>query len=134
MEGVLSGLAREQCLVYLDDVLVVGQTVDEHLRNLRAVFSCLAYAGLKLKPVKCRLMRKEVSFLGYIVSVRGVSADTEKVRAVLVIPIPCSAWLLRIDLVLQKVRSMLLSRRPASLPVRMSPLNGPMIATSPSPD
>ena len=59
MEGVLSGLAREQCLVYLEDVLVVGQTVDEHLR---AIFSRLAFAGLKLKPVKCRLMRKEVSF------------------------------------------------------------------------
>ena len=38
METVLAGLAQERCIVYLDDILVIGRTFEEHLRNLREVF------------------------------------------------------------------------------------------------
>ena len=55
MEEVLRGLAREKCLVYLDNVLVIGRTFDEHHSNLREVFNRLSEAGLKLKPAKCKL-------------------------------------------------------------------------------
>ena len=37
IEGVLAGLVRDSCLVYLDDVLVVGKSFMEHLENLRRV-------------------------------------------------------------------------------------------------
>jgi len=57
MENVLTGVARKKCLVYLDDVLVMGSTFEEHLDNLRTVFT---RAGLKLKPTKCKLVRQEV--------------------------------------------------------------------------
>ena len=41
METVLAGLARERCIVYLDDILVIGRTFGEHLRNLSEVFERL---------------------------------------------------------------------------------------------
>lgn len=50
MESVLAGLARESCTVYIDDVLVMGKTFEEHLGNLQKVFERLRLAGLKLKP------------------------------------------------------------------------------------
>ena len=53
MEVVLAGLAREGCLVYLDDVLVMGKTLEEHNENLEKVFCRLRAAGLCLKPKKC---------------------------------------------------------------------------------
>ena len=34
MEKVLCGVVREKCLIYLDDILVMGQTFDEHIENL----------------------------------------------------------------------------------------------------
>ena len=37
METILAGLSWDKCLVYLDDILVVGHTVSEHLANLRSV-------------------------------------------------------------------------------------------------
>ena len=95
MEGVLAGLARERCLVYLDDVLVMGKTFAEHLYNLREVFGRLSTAGLKLKPAKCHLMKEEVLFLGYVVSARGISADPEKVRVMVEFPTPCDLRSLR---------------------------------------
>ena len=35
MESVLVGLAGECCMVYIDDILIVGKTFEEHLENLR---------------------------------------------------------------------------------------------------
>ena len=58
METVLRGLARDICCVYLDNILVMGTTFEEHLCNLRCVFERLRDAGLCLKPSKCYLARK----------------------------------------------------------------------------
>ena len=46
METVLAGLARNTCVVYLDDILVMGRTFDEHIQNLKCVFDRLHRAGL----------------------------------------------------------------------------------------
>ena len=48
MEIVLAGLVRKCCLVYLDNVLVFGRSLDEHNENLSKVFKRLRAAGLKL--------------------------------------------------------------------------------------
>ncbi|GBN50517.1 Retrovirus-related Pol polyprotein from transposon 297 [Araneus ventricosus] len=53
METVLRGLTSEACLVYLDDIIIVGRTFQEHLNNIRKVFQRLQKANLKLSPKKC---------------------------------------------------------------------------------
>ena len=68
METVLGGLAHNTCMVYLDDILVVGRTFEEHLQNLETVFQRLKSAGLRLKPEKCCFASRKVEYLGYIVS------------------------------------------------------------------
>ena len=88
MESVLRGLTYEACLVYLDDVIVNGRTFQEQLYNLRKVFQRLREAHLKLNPEKRQLFRKEVRYLGHIVSTSGVTTDTEKMEAVKIWPKP----------------------------------------------
>ena len=95
MEGVLAGLAREKCLIYLDDVLVIGETFTDHLSNLREVLNRLSSAGLRLKPVKCHILQREVLFLGFLVSAKGISANPDKVRAVSEFPTPSDLRALR---------------------------------------
>lgn len=75
MEVVLVGLARERCLVYIDDILVIGKTWEEHLANLRKVMDRFRAAGLRLKPKKCKYMLPEVEYLGHVVSADGVRTD-----------------------------------------------------------
>ena len=87
METVLCGLVGKVCLVYLDDVLVLGKTIDEHLQNLETVWQRLRQAGLRLKPSKCHLLREEVEYLGYRVSANGISTDPRKVTAVQSYPV-----------------------------------------------
>ena len=95
METVLRGLARDICCVYLDDILVMGTTFEEHLCNLRCVFDRLRDAGLRLKPSKCYLARKEVEYLGYAISDCGVAADPKKIKAVKEFPTPVNLKQLR---------------------------------------
>ena len=58
MENVLAGLQWDICLLYLEDIIVMGKTFEEMIRNLRKVFQKLKGAGLKLKPKKCTLFAK----------------------------------------------------------------------------
>ncbi|GFT97829.1 retrovirus-related Pol polyprotein from transposon 17.6 [Trichonephila clavipes] len=83
METVLKGLTFEACLIYLDDVIIGGRTLEEHLQNIRKVLSKLSDANLKLNPSKCKFFQKEVNYLGHIISAEGVRTDgPEKVSAV----------------------------------------------------
>ena len=82
MDLVLAGLQWSQCLVYLDDVIVLGRTFDEHLSNLESVFRRLREAGLCLKPSKCSLFPHKVQYLGHVISRKGIAADpTKKMKA-----------------------------------------------------
>ena len=95
MEAVLVGLAREKCVIYLDDILVMGKTFQEHLENLAQVLSRLRQAGLRFKPKKCHLAKRRVCYLGYVVSREGISADPSKVEVVKNFATPIDVRLLR---------------------------------------
>ena len=82
MNHVLGNENFNSLLIYLDDVLVFGKSVDEMLQRLDTVFGKLRVFGLKIKPQKCSLFRREVKFLGHIVSAAGVATDPEKIKAV----------------------------------------------------
>jgi hypothetical protein len=74
--------------VYLDDIIVIGRTFQEHLDNLRKVFQRLRGAHLKMNPEKCQLFHKELQFLGHIISPQGVTTDPEKLEALMCWPQP----------------------------------------------
>ena len=59
--------------VYLDDILVTGLTVDEHLQNLDKVLSIIANkAGLTLNQAKCKFLLPSVEYLGHVIDQYGV--------------------------------------------------------------
>ena len=82
MESVFRGLHYDICLIYLDDIIVTGKTIDDMIVNLTKVFDRLTAAGLKLKPSKCHLFAKTVEYLGHIITETGVSTDHSKIEVV----------------------------------------------------
>ena len=83
MNLVLAGIQWKNCLVYRDDLLIIGKSFEEHLQNLQLVFDRLRRAGLKLKPFKCTVCQKEVTYLGHVLSSDGIATNpskTDKVR------------------------------------------------------
>ena len=75
-------------MVYIDDILVLGSIVGEHVENLRLVLHRLHQVGLRLRPTKCHFMQTQVEYLGYFVSETGISTDPAKVEAVKAFPTP----------------------------------------------
>jgi transposase InsO family protein len=88
MEKAMGDLQPNKCLIYLDDIVVHSSTVLEGLDRLERVFECLANAGLKLKPSKCKFFKKRVLYLGHVVSEAGVEVDPEKTSALRKWPVP----------------------------------------------
>ncbi|KRZ52550.1 Retrovirus-related Pol polyprotein from transposon [Trichinella nativa] len=82
METALRGLVRSKCLVYLDDVIVFGKTAEGHTARLREVLRRLREVGLKVKPKKCRLIKRKVAYSGHIISEKGIATDPCKTCAV----------------------------------------------------
>ena len=70
-------------MVYLDDIMVVGKTFEEHLTNLEEVFSRMKEADLKLNPKKCLLVQKKSNFWDTpTVSANGIKTTETKIRAI----------------------------------------------------
>ena len=88
MNLVLAGVQWSRCLVYLDDIIVVGKNFDNHLNNLRIVLQKLKEANLKIKPTKCMFCQESVTYLGHVVFSKGATTDREKTAKVLQWPTP----------------------------------------------
>jgi len=74
--------------VYLDDILILGKTDQEHLANLNEVLTRLESAGLRLKKEKCSFCESRVTYLGHIISAEGLKPSPYKLRAVSELPVP----------------------------------------------
>lgn len=81
MECVLAGLSGEECLIYLNDLIVFSVSFKEHLECLARVFGALQRAQLKLKLSKCHFAQREVKYLGHIASEKGITPDPEAVSS-----------------------------------------------------
>lgn len=88
MDILLSGLQWNECLVYLDDILIFSATFEQMLERLENILSRLNTAGMKLKIDKCKFCEKEVVYLGHVISENGVRPDPSKISAVQNIPFP----------------------------------------------
>ena len=88
MNLVMSGLNFAICLIYLDDIIVFASDLETHLSRLVQVLVRLGEVNLKLKPSKCHLLRREVLFLGHVVSRNGIATDSTKIEAVESWPTP----------------------------------------------
>lgn len=83
MEETLKDVRDKCCLPYMDDALVYSTEFEEHLQHLRTVLRLLKEKGIKLKPSKCKLFRREVKFLGHVITEKGYKMDDEDKKAVL---------------------------------------------------
>lgn len=100
MHIVLGGLLFTSAVAYLDDIIVYSRgdsasAFGEHLHNLKEVLRRFMKYNLKLKPSKCKLMRRRLKVLGKVVDSTGIRVDPSKKDAVKTWTTPQDAKALR---------------------------------------
>lgn len=88
MSIALSGLPSECAFLYIDDIIVVGCSINHHLSNIRKVFNQLRKFNLKLNPKKFQFFKSEVTYLGHCISENGILPDKSEFDVVLNYPVP----------------------------------------------
>lgn len=90
MDQVIPQRLKEHVFVYLDDLLVISSTFEEHLRLLKEVAECLREANLTIGLKKSQFCFQELRYLGFIIGGGTLKTDPEKVQAIKQIKIPKS--------------------------------------------
>lgn len=90
MDKVFPVTLRSKVFVYLDDLLVVSSSFEEHIRILTDVATKLRNAGLTVNIAKSRFCYKEVKYLGHIVGHGTIRPDPDKISAIVNFPVPTS--------------------------------------------
>jgi len=88
MDLVLCGPTYLTCLVYLDDIIVYANNFETLISRVREVFSRLRAANLKLHENKCCLFQSRVTFLGHVLSEKGIGVQDDKITMVRNWPTP----------------------------------------------
>ena len=69
-------------MAYLDDIIIFSQNEQEHLKHIEIIFKKLKKAGLKLKESKCNFFKKEIHYLGHLISVNWKQLLPEKLDSI----------------------------------------------------
>ena len=86
MDSVLQGMSRTVC--YIDDILITGDSEDEHLKNLERVLGRLKTHGITVRKSKCVFMANSVEFLGHRIDAEGLHPLESKIEAMVKVPPP----------------------------------------------
>ena len=81
-DEVLSDI-KKFLLIYLDDILIMSSSPEEHLRHLRLVFERLRKHRFQIKLSKCKFFQSQIKYLGHILSPEGIQVDPAKVQTLL---------------------------------------------------
>ena len=73
-------IASGRCFQYVDDVGTAGNTGNEMIDNVEAIFICIQKSGMKLTMKKCEFGVERINFLGNTISSKGVTPNCEKVK------------------------------------------------------
>ncbi|XP_068221744.1 uncharacterized protein [Palaemon carinicauda] len=88
MNRVLNGI--DNCVVYLDDLVIFSDTWEQHLRILAKVLSALEKAKLVLNLKKCEFGKTSITYLGHKVGLGKICPKDGNIEAIINFPIPTS--------------------------------------------
>ena len=86
IDSMICGL--QGCAAYLDDVIVTGRTIEEHVANLEALFERISDYGFRVRIEKCNFLMPQLRYLGNVIDSTGRRPDPAKIEAIRKMPQP----------------------------------------------
>lgn len=83
MDRFRNGLNDRTVFAYMDDILVLSESFDSHMTDLKAIFERLRIFDLSARREKCCFARSSVKYLGHLITSDGIQLDPEKMSAIL---------------------------------------------------
>lgn len=81
-------IEENKVCVYIDDILIATETLEENINILNIVFDLLVKNHLELKLEKCSFFKTEIQFLGYVVTKGGIKPCQSNLEAISAFPLP----------------------------------------------
>ena len=78
MEKVLHQYLGSICDIYIDDLVIYSENLEEHVEHVGKVFDLLKAEGLRMKIEKCHFAVQEMNFLGFVVTPEGLRPQPDK--------------------------------------------------------
>ena len=75
-------IAEGWVIIYMDDILVFSKNEKDHEKHIGQILQKLREHELSLKLEKCWFSKKEIEFLGLIISEDSITMDKGKVEAI----------------------------------------------------
>lgn len=82
LDNIIRPEMERTAIVYLDDIIILGDSFQNHLHKLKVVLDKLKQANLQINAEKCTFCRHELKYLGHVVSRYGIHTDLDKVAAI----------------------------------------------------
>ena len=73
----------ENCVIYIDDILLYSKTQDEHIRLLEKFIHIIRHSGISLSKSKAEIMKPQIEFLGIQIDKNGIKMQTHIVQKLL---------------------------------------------------
>lgn len=86
IENILRGISN--VVNYLDDIIITGRNLEDHVKTIELVLSKLESVGLRLNSEKCEFFKHKVSYLGFNINRDGLSLNKDRISSVLDAPVP----------------------------------------------
>ena len=86
MNQLFKGVLYDFVTIFLDDNLIYSQNLEEHLKHFKIVMERVSSAGFKLKPSKCKLIQRAVSYIEYHIGADGKWPDEGKLHSLSIWP------------------------------------------------
>jgi hypothetical protein len=82
MKVILKDQMQRNVFAYVDDIVVASRKKATHIQDLAETFTNMRKAQLKLNPEKCMFDVRTGKVLGYLVSVKRIKANPDKINII----------------------------------------------------
>ena len=90
MDTMLDGF--DFAIAYLDDIIIISKSNEQHREQVRRVFSRIQEFGFKVKEEKCEFFVEEIKYLGHIIDKDGRRPDSDRATAIkITCPFPATS-------------------------------------------
>lgn len=83
MNNIFHQFLDKFVLIFIDDILIYSQNIEEHKEHLHIVLQVLREHQLHAKYNKCDFIKEKIQYLGHVITKDGIVVDPEKIRTIM---------------------------------------------------